>query len=85
VSVSAWDINRGQRIASAEMPGHLLHATWSAYGMKLAIVRLNDHTSRSGKLQFPWESRSSSPFMLHVWDMRIVGRARSSVMEENPQ
>ena len=78
VSVSAWDINRGQRIASAEMPGHLLHATWSAYGMKLALVRMSETGQQARGMTMPWEAPSVSPFMLHIWDLRIAERPQQA-------
>jgi len=75
VSVSAWDTPRGRRIASAEIPGHLLSATWSGYGMKLALVRLNEQGQKSRTMTMPWESPPTSPFMLHIWDVGIQQRS----------
>jgi hypothetical protein len=78
VSVSAWDINRGRRIASAEIPGHLMHAAWSRYGMKLALVRLHEQGQQTRTMTMPWESRPLSPFTLHIWDVSIQQRAPRS-------
>jgi hypothetical protein len=77
VSVSAWDTPRGRRIASAEIPGHLLSATWSGYGMKLALVRLNEQGQGTRTMTMPWESPPVSPFTLHIWDVRIQQRSTS--------
>lgn len=77
VSVSAWDTLRGRRIASAEIPGHLLSATWSGYGMKLALVRLNEQGQGTRTMTMPWESPPASPFTLHIWDVRIQQRSTS--------
>ena len=77
VSVSAWDTPRGRRIASAEIPGHLLSATWSGYGMKLALVRLHEQGQQTRTMTMPWESPPASPFTFHIWDVRIQQRSTS--------
>ena len=78
VSVSAWDINRGQRIASAEMTGHLMHAAWSRYGMKLCLVRMNEAGQQARGLTMPWEDPPASPFMLHLWELQIAQRPQQA-------
>ena len=78
VSVSAWDTHRGQRIASAEIPGDLLSAIWSGYGMKLASVRMSESRQQRSGITMPWESPPASPFMLHIWDVRIQQRSPSA-------
>lgn len=78
VSVSAWDTRRGQRIASAEIPGNLMHAAWSRYGMKLALVRMDEQVQQASGVRMPWEDSPASPFTLHVWDVSIQQRAPRS-------
>lgn len=62
-SVSAWDVVRGQRIATAEVPGQVMSAGWNTYGTLLATVRYFDDLP-AGQQHVPWA--------FHIWDMKIV-------------
>ncbi len=62
-SVTAWDVLRGQRVATAEVPGQVLAAKWNPYGTQLATVRHFDNLPPSGT-QLPWS--------FHLWDVKIV-------------
>ncbi len=52
-SVTAWDVLRGQRVATAEVPGQVLAAKWNPYGAQLATVRHFDNLPPS-ETQLPW-------------------------------
>ncbi|MEZ6125655.1 MAG: hypothetical protein R3C49_21125 [Planctomycetaceae bacterium] len=62
-SVSAWDVARGQRIATAEVPGQIMSTGWNPYGTQLATVRYFDN-------QPP--SRNHVSWAFHLWDVKIV-------------
>jgi len=65
-STTAWDVIRGQRVATAEVPGNLMSATWNSYGKQLAAVRHFGNTPSSAT-QRPWS--------FHLWDVKIVPRS----------
>ena len=62
-SVSAWDFARGQRIATAEVPGQIMGTGWNPYGSQLATVRYFGNQP-SGQQSLPWA--------FHLWDVEIV-------------
>ncbi|MEZ6128120.1 MAG: hypothetical protein R3C59_05535 [Planctomycetaceae bacterium] len=68
-STTAWDVIRGRRIATADVPGSIMSATWNSYGKQLATVRHLENTPSSAK-QLPWS--------FHLWDVKIVSRKDQS-------
>ena len=75
ISISAWDVARGQRIATAEVPGQVMSTGWNPYGTQLATVRYFN-TVPSGQKHVPWA--------FHLWDVKIV-RAESTLVSSPPK
>ncbi len=65
-SVSAWDVVRGKRVATAEVRGQIVSSGWNAWGTQLATIRHIDTTALSQK-RLPWS--------FHLWDIKI-GRTK---------
>lgn len=76
-TVTAWDIQRGLPIASAELPGQALSAEWKRGGSKLALfslVEASDLMNRpNGELRKTWGFPPLSTFRVHRWDVEVVG------------
>ena len=84
-SVSAWDIRRGRRIATAEIPGQFFSADWDMFGMRLATSTYNSElaSSRSGRSTglLPWRRKPVSPFATHLWNVKLIERAPTVALE----
>lgn len=76
--VSAWEIARGKRIATAQLAGQVHAAEWNRHGMKVVMLRYVAPASggleQAKQWQLPWELPPPSPFMLHLWDVQIDQR-----------
>lgn len=74
--ICAWDVHRGRLIAAAELPGQVMSAAWSPWGMQLALTRMIELPQKPRNavpyLQTPWSQlRPQSPFQFHLWDVKI--------------
>ena len=81
-ALTLWNEQTGQRVATARLPGNLMTAEWSPHWQRdhkqMVLVR---HISKTGlnlsqQFAWPWEAREPSPFLLHVLDIKRVGRSR---------
>ncbi|MEZ6061752.1 MAG: hypothetical protein R3C19_15495 [Planctomycetaceae bacterium] len=73
--INAFEVHDGSLIASAELPGQVMHAAWSPFGHQLAMQLFSDKQNRPASppgFATPFTSRRPlSPFRLHVWDVRV--------------
>lgn len=77
--ICAWEVHRGQLIASAALPGQVMSAAWSNYGMQLALTRMVELPPASEKdapdLQTPFslftQQRRRTPFQFHLWNIDL--------------
>lgn len=67
-SVSAWDVSRGKRVATAEVPGQIMASGWDRHGMQLATIRYFSNLP-SGQDRIPWS--------FHLWNVKI-GHTKTS-------
>lgn len=87
--ICAWEVRRGQLIASAELPGQVMSAAWSPWGTQLALTRMIELPQKNGNavpyLQTPWtQQRPPSPFQFHLWDVEIISNNGSATNEARP-
>lgn len=79
--LSLWQTSSRRRIATARLAGQFMSAAWDIQGQRLALLRFNPELTKTppGQTNFwPWSSRSTSPFLFHVWDVRAMSIADSS-------
>lgn len=69
-SVSAWDVIRGKRVATAEVPGSVNSSGWNPHGTQLATLRYFNNLP-AGQEHAPWA--------FHLWDMKIVPQKPSLI------
>ena len=79
--LSLWQTSSRRRIATARLAGQFMSAGWDNQGTRLALLRYNSELTKTPPGQasvWPWSTRSTSPFLFHVWDVRAMPIASSA-------
>ncbi len=74
-ALSLWQTTTCRRIATARLPGQFMSADWDIQGTRLALLRYNPELTKRPATRtslWPWFNQPTSPFLFHVWDVRLV-------------
>ena len=73
--LSLWQTVSRRRVATARFAGQVLSAGWDDQGLSLALLRFNPELAKQAANRtglWPWATPSTSPFLFHVWDVRMI-------------
>ena len=83
--MSLWQTSSRRRIATARLPGLFMAAGWDTQGTRFALIRHNPAMSKlppSMTNLLPWSTQPTSPFLFHVWDVKVIPQSGGVAVAE---
>ena len=84
-ALSLWQTSSRRRIATTRLPGLFMAAGWDTQGTRFALIRHNPAMSNlppSMTNLLPWSTPPTSPFLFHVWDVKVIPQSGGVAVAE---